>query len=82
VIQYFHKIVLPCNIRPLRIELAESISDYCDMGACNQDLWKHVRVASTQTSLQNSLIHPCVKPKAQLYLMVDVLQNLKSIQNR
>ena len=54
-----------------------------DMGAANQDLWKHVGIASTRTSLQNSIPHPCFDSNSThcLYFMADVPHLLKSIRN-
>ena len=54
-----------------------------DMGAANQDLWKHVGIASTRTSLQNSIPHPCFDSNSThcLYFMANVPHLLKSIRN-
>jgi hypothetical protein len=51
-----------------------------DMGASNQDVWRHVGIKSTRTVLQNSIAHPC-QPSARLYFMADVPHLLKSVRN-
>ena len=51
-----------------------------DMGAGNQDLWKHVGISSKRDQITNYIEHPCA-PAQRLYFMADMPHLLKNVRN-